>query len=66
MINILIFRCAKPKTLSYYYFANRATRKNPPDCPYDKKLSCLRFFEKKGEVLLPFYRNKTSAEVACL
>ena len=43
MISVFIFRCADPETYDYYYyFAHRPTRNNFPDCPYNKKLSCLR------------------------
>ena len=41
MIKVFIFRCANPETY-YYYFADWQSRKNSPDCPYNKKLSCLR------------------------
>ena len=44
MINIYIFGCADPETSDYYYyyFAERPTRFNSPNCPYNKKLNCLR------------------------
>ena len=29
-----------------YYFADRPTRNNSPDCPYNKKLSYLRLISK--------------------
>ena len=42
MINIFIFRHADPETSDYfYYFAEKPTRESFPDCPYNKKLSCL-------------------------
>ena len=42
IITILIFRCANPETEDYYiYFADQPTRNNCPDCPCNKKLSCL-------------------------
>ena len=43
MMNIFIFRCADPEIQDYhYYFADRPTQNNSPDCLYTKKLSCLR------------------------
>ena len=45
-INIFIFRCADPETLDYYYFADRTTRNNSPDFPYNKNLSYLRISVK--------------------
>ena len=36
MINIFTFRCANLETYDYYYyFANRMTRHNSPNCPYN-------------------------------
>ena len=41
-INTFIFKCSKPVTYNcYYYFANQLTQNSSPDCPYNKKLSCL-------------------------
>ena len=42
--SIFFFRCVDPDTSNYcyYYFADRPTRNNSPDCPCNKKLSCLR------------------------
>ena len=43
MINIFNFRYANPEAKDYYYyFADRPCRYNSPDCPYNKKLGCLR------------------------
>ena len=43
MMNIFIFRCVDPEIQDYhYYFADRPTQNNSPDCLYNKKLSCLR------------------------
>ena len=43
MINVFNFIYADPETYDYYYhFADRPTQNNSPDCPYNKKLSCLR------------------------
>ena len=49
-INIVFFRCADPETYDYYryYFAERPTRKNSPDRPYYKKVSCLRLTYNTG------------------
>ena len=42
-MNIFIFRCADPEIQDdHYYFADRPTQNNSPDCLYNKKLSCLR------------------------
>ena len=47
MTNIFIFRCADPETEDYYYyFGDRPTCNNSPDCPYDQTLRCLRLTEK--------------------
>ena len=54
MINIFNFKCVDPETSDYYYLANWPTWNNSPDCPYNKKLSCLRliyYFTK-------FYKNQ--------
>ena len=42
--SIFFFRCVDPDTSNYcyYYFADRPPRNNSPDCPFNKKLSCLR------------------------
>ena len=38
MVSIFILRCAHPETSDdYYYFADRPTRNNFPDCPYTTK-----------------------------
>ena len=42
IINIFIFPCPNPKVEdNYNYFVDRLTQINSPDCPYNKKLSCL-------------------------
>ena len=50
MINILIFRCANPKTEDYFhYFADQLTQNNSPSCLYNKKLSFLCLIRHCGK-----------------
>ena len=37
MINVIL-KCADPENLDYYYSADRPTRNNSLECPYNKKL----------------------------
>ena len=63
MINIFNFKCANPENSAfYYYFANRPSWNNSPDCPYNKKLSCLCLIWKEKKELSFLYCDKFNAE----
>ena len=60
MIDIFLFLHFPTLKLNgyYYYFADRPTRNNSPDCPYNKKLSCLGLMHSSlGGFIPPLFSN---------